>query len=162
MGKIKLINLGKRHPDYNKLKNHVFKGLFKENAPKDKIKLLEVRTSTTPNGTHKFICGYPGSIWEVWLVYGKFTPPVLTGDELPIAAQIYFEWRLGSGWENHVNKLVWSGQKNLTHGEIAWCYVYHGENQEVVKYYQDGFFYPNGFSWFPEGAEKSTRKKKNS
>ena len=162
MEKIKLLHLGKRDPDYTKLKSYVSKELLKGNAPKGMVKLLEVRTSTTPKGTRKFICGYLGSIWEVWLESGEFIAPVLTGDELPIVAQIYFEWRLGSGGGNYVTKLVWSGQKNLTHGEIAWCYVYHGENQEVVKYYQDGFFYPNGFSWFPEGAEKSTRKKKNS
>lgn len=155
METIRLSIVKKRDSVSKKLSAHV-RTLCKGKNPMHEITLLEVHTANTPEGTRKFICGYQGNIWEVWQEEsGKFGPPVLTEGELPIVAQVYFEWRLGSVRETHVTQWVRSGQQNPIHGEICWCYVYSGENQETAKFYsKDGFFYPNGFAWFPEVETK--------
>jgi len=152
-----LVKVKRKDPVFRRLKKHV-EGLLKGKTPKHSLTYAEIHTPTTTTKIRKFVCGWQGNIWEVWWLSDtdEFTPPILTGDELPIVAQIYFEWRLGSGMESHVTKLVRPGQESRVHGEICWCYAYSGENQEKAKYYGgDGFFYANGFSWFPENVKRA-------
>lgn len=139
-----------------------FEGLLEKQGKttrRESYTILEYITKENPE-IRKFICGFRGLMWELWLhLDGEITPPILEKNQIPYIACVYFKWLKGGRSKGKQTTLIPSEHLDRKHGLLYWCILYIEDHMDRAKYYEDGAFNAGGYLWFPtpedlEGGRK--------